>query len=78
MKTALQKLISILIEESEQNKENYNYNTGIQKAIKVAENLLKDEKQQIIESHNKGQQFYNPGYNPDTSEKYYNETFYGL
>lgn len=45
MKTVLQKLISILVEESEQNKENYNYNAGIKTAIRVAEKLLKDEKE---------------------------------
>lgn len=32
-------------------------------------------KQQIIEAHNKGQQYFNPGYNPDIAEQYYNETF---
>ncbi len=57
MKTALQKLISILTEESEQNKENYNYNAGIKTAIRVAENLLKDEKQQIIEAQNNGHNY---------------------
>lgn len=36
---------------------------------------LEKEKQQIIEAHNKGQQYYNPGYNPDVSEQYYKETF---
>lgn len=32
-------------------------------------------KHNITNAHNKGQQHYNAGYNPDISEQYYNETF---
>lgn len=43
-------------------------NVGIDKFLDL-------EKQQIINAHNKGQQYYNSGYNPTVSEYYYNEAF---
>lgn len=63
MKTALVKLIQLL--ESD----------GYRFDFDVINNAFEEEKQQIIEAHNKGQQYYNPGYNPNVSEQYYNETF---
>lgn len=33
------------------------------------------EKEQILFAHNAGQQYYNPGYNPDVSEAYFNTIF---
>ena len=44
-------------------------------AHEKAKELLETEKQQIIDAHNKGQQYYNSGYNPTVSEQYYTSTF---
>jgi len=33
------------------------------------------EKQQIINAHSKGQQWNKSGYNPETAEQYYKETY---
>lgn len=70
MKTAMQNVIDYLQEMLDDD-----FDSRTKYIQELCEKSLEKEKQQIIESHNKGQQFYNSGYNPDTSEKYYSETF---
>lgn len=74
MKTALQELIEKL-QELEDNVPYAMEREATRYCKILANDYLEKEKQQIIESHNKGQQYYNPGYNPDISEQYYNETY---
>lgn len=78
MKTAMQELIQFAIE----NAFNITDESGVRYVVIDYEemklqfdNLLEKEKQQIIEAHNRGQKYYNPGYKPDVSEKYYSKTF---
>jgi hypothetical protein len=77
MKTAMQELIEKLKFRKENNCNKLSdvlFFDGILAIIEV-ENYLEKEKQQIINSHSKGQQWNKPGYNPDVSEQYYKETY---
>lgn len=71
MKTAIQNAIKEIAELWSSPSDQPTYS----QVFDILEAKLPEEKQNIINAHSKGQQYFNPGYNPDISEQYYNKTF---